>query len=73
VRGNPHTGVPGGWTVKILWVVNYQQAAWEARLPAETQAFVQAGRLNTRSPIYRFPGCETPLPVPAPAASCLCC
>ncbi|KAG2436745.1 hypothetical protein HXX76_006269 [Chlamydomonas incerta] len=44
VLANAHCGVPGGWAVRVLWVVASGEAAevaggsWAAALPAETRA-----------------------------------
>ncbi|PNW75616.1 hypothetical protein CHLRE_12g534050v5 [Chlamydomonas reinhardtii] len=37
VMANPAMGVPGGWRVRVLWVINEVQRKWEEALPADTR------------------------------------
>lgn len=42
--GRRHNLLMRAVQVKVLWVVNQQQAAWEAALPADTQEVLRATR-----------------------------
>ncbi len=44
VKENPALGIPGGWTVRVMWVVNDRQPAWEAALPQDTRSKLQRDR-----------------------------
>ncbi|KXZ51365.1 hypothetical protein GPECTOR_13g854 [Gonium pectorale] len=44
VLANPALGIPGGWRVRVMWVVNDVQPAWEAALPQDTRAKLERDR-----------------------------
>ncbi|GIL60744.1 hypothetical protein Vafri_15276 [Volvox africanus] len=41
---NAALGVPGGWRVRVMWVINDRQSAWEAALPEDTRDQLERDR-----------------------------
>lgn len=61
VQPNPWWGLAGGDEVQVAWVYNERVPAWEAQLPAQVQAAIDAGnhRLFAHGPFLHFPHYDT--------------
>ncbi|KXZ51366.1 hypothetical protein GPECTOR_13g855 [Gonium pectorale] len=46
VKENAALGIPGGWRVRVMWVINDAQPAWEAALPQDTRAKLERDRTS---------------------------
>ncbi|EFJ46764.1 hypothetical protein VOLCADRAFT_92900 [Volvox carteri f. nagariensis] len=62
VLDNRHLGIKGGWTVRVMWVLNERMAKWEAKLPEATRKKILApkmqGLLPHESTLTSFPYVE---------------
>ena len=59
---NKFLGVPGGWDVELMIVMNAPIAKWEKKLPVKTQQYLNKSREGELFDdpccrIFQFPGC----------------
>ncbi|KAG1655975.1 hypothetical protein FOA52_008676 [Chlamydomonas sp. UWO 241] len=50
VMRNDYLGVPGGWEVEVLWVINGACSAWSDQLPEDTKAALTEARGSYNAP-----------------------
>ncbi|GLC39137.1 hypothetical protein PLESTF_000975200 [Pleodorina starrii] len=66
VLENKHLGIKGGWTTRVMWVINESMSHWEAKLPQETQAAIKpatptpkGGLIRGEAGLEEFPYVDT--------------
>ncbi len=73
VCANSHLGVPGGWRVRVLWVLNARCGGWEAALPEDTRERLRSDRESFMAGVSAVHVHHTTVPVSrsSPCRRCL--
>jgi hypothetical protein len=63
VQANTFMGIPGGYEVNVLWILNGRSSQWEQALPEQTSRWLDKQRDST-GPYRLYPNVQHTLEAP---------